>query len=82
MDLNGLIKVVDEVDELESDVSFVRILWVTHSGQHRCRVRFLYYVSVILLYSFIHYVTRLYEFMFRQFLEKGSTMLLRRMVLV
>ncbi|KAI5395748.1 uncharacterized protein LOC127094975 [Lathyrus oleraceus] len=37
MDLNGLIKVVDEVDELESDVSFVRILWVTHSGQHRCR---------------------------------------------
>ncbi|XP_073223978.1 protein fluG [Cicer arietinum] len=25
-------------DELETDVSFVRILWVDNSGQHRCRV--------------------------------------------
>ncbi|XP_058771186.1 uncharacterized protein LOC131644647 [Vicia villosa] len=43
MDLNGngLMKVKDSIevveDELESEVSFVRILWVTHSGQHRCR---------------------------------------------
>ncbi|KAK2401154.1 type-1 glutamine synthetase [Trifolium repens] len=26
------------IDELESDVSFVRIIWVDNSGQHRCRV--------------------------------------------
>jgi phage tail sheath gpL-like len=50
MDLIELSKAVEEVelvDDLESDVSFVRILWVNISGQHRCRVSFLYFVSFI-----------------------------------
>ncbi|CAK8571474.1 unnamed protein product [Lathyrus sativus] len=40
MDLIELRKAVEEVEvvnELEIDVSFVRILWVDNSGQHRCR---------------------------------------------
>ncbi|XP_058747378.1 uncharacterized protein LOC131620345 [Vicia villosa] len=48
MDLSELRKEVDEVEleneleidvenELEIDVSFVRIIWVDHSGQQRCR---------------------------------------------
>ncbi|CAL5207308.1 unnamed protein product [Lathyrus oleraceus] len=32
---NGILKVLDNVEE--SDVSFVRIIWVTHSGQYKCR---------------------------------------------
>jgi hypothetical protein len=34
------------IDELESDVSFVRIIWVDNSGQHRCRVSSVYTISV------------------------------------
>lgn len=31
-------------DALQSDVSFVRIIWVDASGQHRCRVSHLFYI--------------------------------------
>lgn len=44
MDLIEMGKAVEEVEvvnELDVDVSFVRILWVDNSGQHRCRVSFL-----------------------------------------
>ncbi|AES69849.2 glutamate-ammonia ligase-like protein [Medicago truncatula] len=38
IELSKAVKEVELVDELESDnVSFVRILWVNISGQHRCR---------------------------------------------
>ncbi|KEH15956.1 type-1 glutamine synthetase 1 isoform X2 [Medicago truncatula] len=40
MDLIELSKAVENVelvDTLDTDVSFVRILWVDNSGQHRCR---------------------------------------------
>lgn len=37
---NGILKVVENVEE--SDVSFVRIIWVTHSGQYKCRVSFMF----------------------------------------
>lgn len=48
IELSKAVKEVELVDELESDnVSFVRILWVNISGQHRCRVSFLYFVSFI-----------------------------------
>ncbi|CAK8571475.1 unnamed protein product [Lathyrus sativus] len=33
---NGFLKVADKFKE--SDVSFVRIFWITHSGQHRSRI--------------------------------------------
>ena len=41
---NLQLNVID--DDLETDVSFIRIIWVDNSGQHRCRVSFLYPVSV------------------------------------
>lgn len=34
------------IDDLESDISFVRIIWVDNSGQQRCRVSSLYPVRV------------------------------------
>jgi len=51
-DNNLQLNVVD--DDLETDVSFVRIIWVDNSGQHRCRVSFLYPVSVtsLVIHSF------------------------------
>jgi hypothetical protein len=62
MDLIELSKAVEEVelvDDLESDVSFVRILWVNISGQHRCRVSFLYcffHLIILLFFDLIHHL--------------------------
>jgi hypothetical protein len=56
MDLSELRKAVEEVEDVDDleNASFVRILWVNVLGQHRCRVSFLYPVSVTSL--FIHFV--------------------------
>ncbi|XP_050889687.1 uncharacterized protein LOC127094974 isoform X2 [Lathyrus oleraceus] len=37
IELGKAVEEVEVVNELEIDVSFVRILWVDNSGQHRCR---------------------------------------------
>jgi len=56
MDLRELRKAVEEVEDVDDleNVSFVRIIWVNFSGQHRCRVSSLYPVCFISL--FIHFV--------------------------
>lgn len=52
---NGFLKAVDKVEEI--DVSFVRIFWVTHSGQYRCRVSFMFHTKTcffFFLYSYYY----------------------------
>lgn len=49
-DNNLQLNVID--DDLETDVSFIRIMWVDNSGQHRCRVSFHYPVSLTSLVIF------------------------------
>jgi len=58
-DNNLQLNVID--GDLETDVSFVRIIWVDNSGQHRCRVSFLYPISVLFIHLNIFYVYTCYE---------------------
>ena len=50
MDFSVLKKEVDEAVLVDAhapnDAKLVRIIWVDGSGQHRCRVRFIYYYTL------------------------------------
>lgn len=47
--LNVHLNNMKEIDVSENDVSLVRIIWVDASGQHRCRVSFLYLFTFVFL---------------------------------
>lgn len=53
---NGVISAGNPDKIIDNGVSLVRVLWVDASGQHRCRVIFLFPLSLSkLLFNFLYF---------------------------